>query len=247
MEDTTYDEHVQFYLDFVDKGLAQEPSMFRTLVATLEELLGDRLHGARVCDVACGEGHLARSLAVHGAAEVVGVDLSSALISEAERRTNAPSISYHVDDAHHLSTLHDGSFDVCVSQMALMDIPDHRAAFRSIARILKSGGSFAFSFLHPCFETPYRLPDEPPWLGELTAPTAVVVRRYATEGFWKSGGEGVRGRMGSHHRMLSTYLNDLIECGFRIERLVEPLFPGSGLFAQVPRFLVVSSVLDAAS
>jgi hypothetical protein len=72
----------------------------------------------------------------------------------------------------------------------------------------------------------------------------VVARRYPEEGFWRSGGDGIRGRMGSYHRMLSTRINDLQMSGFRLERLEEPLPPGKGLFSQVPIVLVVAASVE---
>jgi hypothetical protein len=51
--------------------------------------------------------------------------------------------------------------------------------------------------------------------------------------------------MGSYHRTLSTYVNDLISSGFTLERLVEPLAGGdavkTGLFAEVPTVLVIAA------
>ena len=71
----------------------------------------------------------------------------------------------------------------------------------------------------------------------------VVIRRYASEGHFNSGGDGVRGHMGSYHRMLSSYVNDLIAAGFVLERLEEPVDgPANGaLFAEVPMVLVVAA------
>ena len=37
--------------------------------------------------------------------------------------------------------------------MALMDGPDFPGAMREIARVLRPGGTLAFSILHPCFAT----------------------------------------------------------------------------------------------
>lgn len=196
-----------------------------------------------MCDVACGEGYLSRSLARSGSVEVIGVDVSIKLIKEARAPADAPCLTYRLDDAQELRTLRDASFDVAVCQMAVMDIPDHRAMFGAVARILKPGGSFVFSLLHPCFESPFHLPEQPQFLlDEDGSPIAFVVRRYATEGHWRSGGDGMRGRIGGHHRMLSTYLNDLAGCGFRLERVVEPLFGEEGLWSQVPRTMVVSAL-----
>jgi ubiquinone/menaquinone biosynthesis C-methylase UbiE len=242
-----YDEHVPFYLDFVDRGLAHEEGLLQVLIAAFDDLLGDRVLNARICDVGCGEGYLGRHFVQRGARQVVGIDLSAGLIEAAKRRSEAPNLQYRVDDAHELRTLADASFDVVVSQLALMDIADHQRMFRAVRRVLTETGAFVFSLLHPCFEgSPFRLPDEPKLVvDESGVPNAYAVRRYATEGFWQSGGDGVRGRMGSYHRMVSTYVNDLLDSGFRVERVREPVVVGAGLFSEVPQTMLVAAQVDA--
>lgn len=242
MSETIYDKNVQFYVDFVDRALAEENGLWHVLLSRFEQILGDRLKGARVCDIACGEGYLSRFLGQLGPQEVIGIDLSAALIDVATRRSNEPNLSYRVDDAQHLRTFPDDSIDVAVSQMAIMDIPDHRALFRSVRRVLKESGVFVFSLLHPCFEAPFHEPDEPQFLIDANGqPTAYVIRRYAAEGLWQSGGTGVRGHMGAYHRRLSTLLNDLLAAGFLLEKLDEPVVEGDGLFSQIPRILLVAA------
>jgi ubiquinone/menaquinone biosynthesis C-methylase UbiE len=245
MSAAVYDEHSKFYLEFVDRRLAEDRGALDLELATITSLLGDRLHGARVCDVACGEGYLGRHLVGHGARTVIGIDASAALIKEAIRRANSPKLEYRVDDAHRLSTVPDGSVDVVVSQLALMDIADHRRMFTAARRVLTDEGALVFSVLHPCFRSPCRLPDEPGFVYDQEGkPIAVVARRYAEEGFWRTGGDGVRGRMGSYHRMLSTYINDMQMSGFRLERLEEPRPPAAGLLSQVPMVLVVAARVE---
>jgi SAM-dependent methyltransferase len=242
VSDTAFDRNVEMYLDFVDRSLVQEPSLPKLLLEIEDRMLGPRIQGARVLDVACGEGYASRHFASRGAREVVGVDISPQLIDAAKRRTDDPRVAFLNEDAHELRSLDDETFDVVVSQMAMMDIPDHRAAFASVHRVLKPGGAFVFSMLHPCFETRYELPNVQPWITDADGtPTAVIVRDYATEGFWKSGGDGIRGRMGSHHRKLSTYINDLIAAGFAIDGLEEPTVVGTGLFERVPRVIVTAA------
>jgi 2-polyprenyl-3-methyl-5-hydroxy-6-metoxy-1,4-benzoquinol methylase len=244
---TIYDTHAAFYVDFVDRGLASEAGATRLLLGVLADCLGERLAGARVCDLCCGEGYLGRYLKARGAGEVVGIDLSAELIEVAKQRATGAELSYRVDDAQALASVADGAFDAVASQLALMDVADHRRLFAAARRVLKPGGVFVFSLLHPCFEgRPFHMRDAPPYLlDEAGAPIAYAVRRYATEGHWQSGGDGVRGRVGSYHRTLSTYVNDLIAAGFVLERLEEPLAGGdaanAGLFAEVPTVLVVAA------
>jgi len=242
MSRTIYDKHVDYYIDFVDRALADGRSLWHLLLSRFKELLGDRLKGACVCDIACGEGYLSRFLGQLGPREVVGIDVSAALVDAAVRRSDGANLAYRVDDAQHLRTFPDASVDIAVSQMAIMDIPDHRAMFRSVRRVLKADGVFLFSLLHPCFEAPFHLPDEPQFLVDASGTAiACVVRRYASEGFWQSGGTGVRGHMGAYHRTLSTLLNDLLAAGFLLEKLDEPVLEGSELFSQVPRALLVAA------
>ncbi len=115
-------------------------------------LLGD-VAGLRVLDLACGNGYLTRKLAGRGAG-AVGVDRSAALIDLARRReTRDPrGIVYHVADAAHLDALKDGSFDLVVCHMALMDIDDAAGALREVARVLRAQGRFIASLSHPCFD-----------------------------------------------------------------------------------------------
>jgi SAM-dependent methyltransferase len=245
MAATVYDQHAEFYVNFVDQGLERqggEGPACHALVA----LLSDRLAGARVCDLCCGEGYLGRHLLTLGVREVVGIDLSDTLIEVARRRAPEGPISYRVDDAAALSSVADGAFDIVVSQMAMMDVADHRGLFAAARRVLTPGGAFVFSMLHPCFEgRPFHVPDAPPHvIDDDGRPIAFVTRRYATEGRWNSGGDGVRGRMSAWHRTLSTYVNDLIAAGFALERLEEPLagpIQISPLFAEVPTVLVIAA------
>lgn len=242
---TVYDQHADFYVDFVDGQLSDPNGMAATVLARLEALLGDRLRGARVCDLACGEGYLSRHLAARGAAAVCGIDSSAELIAVARQRTVEARVSFQVDDVQVLGSVADGSFDVAVSQLALMDIPNHVAMFGATRRVIRDGGVFAFSLLHPCFHAPFREPDEGPYLaGGEGQPTARVIRRYATEGHWNSRGTGVRGRVGAYHRTLSTLVNDLLAAGFRIEAFDEPVVAGGGLWAEVPPVLIVVATRD---
>jgi hypothetical protein len=110
-----------------------------------------------------------------------------------------------------------GQFDGVVCFMALMDIPELMPTLQSVARILRPGGWFIFSILHPCFHTSES--------GEVETPEGVTrtIRRYFAEGYWRSDTRtGPPGRVGAYHRTLSTYMNALTEAGFQVERACEP-------------------------
>ena len=251
MAETVYDRHAQFYVDFVDRGReAAATRDYDHLLARTEARLGGALAGARICDLCCGEGYVGRWLMRRGAREVVGVDLSRSLIEVAKARANAGGLSYFAEDAARLDEIPGGPFDVVVCHMGLQDVADHRALFAGARRVLEPGRPFVFSLLHPCFMAPCHVTQAPPTIiGDDGQPVAISVRRYATEGYWNSGGDGVRGHMGAHHRMISTYVNDLMAAGFALEAMEELLPnqgpPGSapleGLYAEIPTVLLIAA------
>lgn len=170
----------------------------------LTELVGD-VASREVLSLACGQGQDARLLARLGAT-VTGVDASAEMLRHARRHEAADprGIAYAQGDAQELAAFRDRNFDGVVCHMALMDIPDLAATIGSAARVLRDGGWFVFSIVHPCYRghveivTDYlldhryrkRLPRE--WLPA-----------YA------------------YHRPLGTYVDQLARTGFRIERVVE--------------------------
>jgi SAM-dependent methyltransferase len=194
-------------------------------LATTMRLVPD-LSGARVLDVACGQGLAARALARAGAASVTAVDLAAEMIEIARGYEEGEplGIRYVLDDAHTLGTLGDAVFDVVTCQLGLMDIPDLAAAMRSAARVLRPGGSFAFVIGHPCFLAPGART-----ISDADGGAARLVGDYLRERFWRSANPaGVR-RVGNYHRTLATYLNSLIACGFTLDLADEP--GASGLLA----------------
>lgn len=182
-------------------------------------VLSHTVRGARVLDVACGHGRASRGLARLGA-HVVGVDISAELIGQARAREAAQpqGISYESADVADPDQWWDGSlFDGAVCEMAMMDIDDLQGTVDAVARAVRSGGWFVASMVHPCF------PGNEAGLSSWPPDGS-----YIDEGWWTSpdhNPEGVRIRVGSSHRTLSTYLNALIDAGFNLERAVEPPSP----------------------
>jgi SAM-dependent methyltransferase len=115
------------------------------------------LGGLRVIDLGCGEGHNTRALARRGA-KITGVDLAPRMIAAARANEAAEplGIIYQVGSFAGLEFCEDASFDAAVSTMALRDGPDFAAAARAVHRVLRPGGGFHFSVLHPCFVTAAR-------------------------------------------------------------------------------------------
>lgn len=213
--DARYDEVADWYVGFT-----------RSWSAEARPFLSSDLSGQRVLDMACGLGELSRLLASNGAS-VTAVDISANMLDRAiEAEAAQPlGIRYLVGDVATTSWWDGELFDGVVCNMALMDIDDLDAALATAAGMVKPGGWFSYSLLHPCFPglrdgASEQLSSWPPDRG------------YASEGWWTTEGDGVRGRVGANHRMLSTYLNATLRAGFELEEFGEPAAP-------MPRFLVV--------
>jgi 2-polyprenyl-3-methyl-5-hydroxy-6-metoxy-1,4-benzoquinol methylase len=188
----------------------------------VDALLGD-LAGLRVCELACGQGRIARRLARRGA-RVVGVDLSARLleIAAARERAEPRAIGYVLDDAQGLAAIRDGAFDGVVCHMALMDIPELAPTLGAVARVLRPGGWFAFATFHPCFNAPDSREEV-----DADAVYWRMVRDYWTEGYWRSDTRaGPPGKVGAYHRTLATLLNGLTDAGLALERVAEPRAAG---------------------
>lgn len=207
MPTAQYDRIASWYDEWISTGWDE---VERSL---LESLMGG-IKDKAICDLACGQGRISRELARAGA-NVVGVDVSDGLLEIAQREEEARplGITYVNDNAHFLSTLSDGSFDGVLCAWSLLDIEDLSACLSSIARILRRDGWFVFNMTHPCFDAPGpRSEGSGPWQGD-----------YFDEGYWLSDNpNGVRSKVGSYHRKLSTYLNALVDAGLAIDKVVEP-------------------------
>ncbi len=114
-------------------------------------LVGD-VRGKDVLDLACGTGTYSRALKRAGAARVVGVDVTPAMIEVANgfEREVPLGIEYRVSDAVGLESL--GSFDVVVAVYMLHYGPSAdalRAMLEGVARNLKPGGRFVSFAMNP--------------------------------------------------------------------------------------------------
>lgn len=118
----------------------------RQQVARLTEVL-ELPHGARVLDLACGQGRHAHLLAEAGF-DVDGYDLSRDLLARAKARGTGPGLRYRRGDMRKLPLLWRKRFDGVVNLFTSFgffdDAADDARVLREVARVLKPGGVFVW-------------------------------------------------------------------------------------------------------
>ena len=185
-----------------------------------------------ILDAGCGEGYLSRIFAKSGAS-VVAVDFSKNMLDIARKKTpKEHNIKYHYGNCEKLEFLDDESFDIIVSNMVIQDLENYKAAIKEMYRLLKSGGNFVFSILHPCFVTP-----DSGWeKSEDGEKLYWKVDKYFYEGVYEQAyPQGQTDKVLFFHRTLTSYFNAITEAGFILEGLVEPK-PSSEMLGKYPSF-----------
>lgn len=187
-------------------------------------------------DVGCGEGRFCRMLAQHGV-ETTGVDPTPSFIAHAQAKHAEGN--YIEADGEKLP-FDDGAFDLVVSYLSLIDIPDVAAAIAEMARVLKPGGALLIANLNG-FNTAGA---ETGWMRNAFGKLQYYpVDHYLDErAFWTEW-RGIR--IVNHHRPLQAYMQALIGQGLQLTHFEEPApiagapQPKAERYRRAPWFLVM--------
>ncbi|HYP90297.1 MAG TPA: methyltransferase domain-containing protein [Polyangiaceae bacterium] len=123
-----------------------------SVIGTTLQIVGETLceaaelgAGARVLDVACGNGNAALA-AAHRFCRVVGLDYVPSLLARARERAAAERlpIDFVEGDAEQLP-FPAASFDAAVSTFGVMFAPDQERAALELTRVVKPGGKIALA------------------------------------------------------------------------------------------------------
>ncbi len=222
--------------DFWDERMGEGNEFHKFLIEPTQLGLLSLGAGERVLDIACGNGQFARKMASLGC-KVVAVDAAPRMIENAGRRTPADAeyaerLHYGVVDASDegaMLALGESGFDAAVCTMALMDIASIEPVARAVRQLLKSGGRFVFSVMHPCFNSTEgfrQTMEQEDRGGDIVERWSVSVTRYIEPHAHK--GLAMRGQpvaQNYFHRPLSALLGVFLKAGFVVDALKEPVFP----------------------
>jgi SAM-dependent methyltransferase len=224
-----WDEHAQWWIDGFTNGVDPEYEE-QIIPMAVEELAGF----TNILDVGCGDGQIARALAVQGCT-VLGVDPTQLHIDIANERGGGPT--YVLGGATKLPA-EDGSMDAVIACLVFEHIDEMDAAVAEVARVLRPGGQFSFFLNHPLLQTPGsgwiddHIIDPPeqywrigPYLVEAESVEEVELNVYIR----------------FIHRPLSRYINALISNGLMIERMAEPS-PPQGFLDRAPEYALAHTV-----
>jgi SAM-dependent methyltransferase len=200
------------------RGYSQLPRSIHGLSGAPEwpaiRALLPHLNGKRIVDLGCGFGWFARWARQHGAAQVLGLDISENMIGRARAETADANIEYRVEDLETLD-LPNNSFDLAYSSLAFHYIADFDRLMRTVHRALVSRAHLVFTIEHPI----YMAAAEPRWTTDAGGRKTWPVNGYAREGErttdWLA--KGVL----KQHRTLGPTLNTLLDTGFAIRRVIE--------------------------
>ncbi len=140
-------EEERAYYSFSRRAYAAFAQVYDPVVFPLRALRNevasmiDLRPGARLLDVATGTGQQAFAFAGK-AHEVVGIDLSEAMLRIARRKNRFPNVSFREADAAELP-FENRSFDASCVSFALHEMPSsvRKRVVREMARVTKSSGS----------------------------------------------------------------------------------------------------------
>jgi ubiquinone/menaquinone biosynthesis C-methylase UbiE len=202
------------------------------------------LTGMNILDIGCGFGKFVTFCLENDAAHVLGTDISENMISESRKRVKDPRAFFLVSPVEELE-LNVNKYDIIVSSMCFHYIENIKPIFNKLFSYLKPNGHFIFSVEHPiCTSTLkgwYASEKGNHWPVDDYKKESKRISNWFIDGVIK------------YHRTIETYVNDLIDSGFSIRRLLEP-GPSNEAIAERPELsehmrrppiLVIASIKSA--
>jgi 2-polyprenyl-3-methyl-5-hydroxy-6-metoxy-1,4-benzoquinol methylase len=222
--------------DWWDEKTGEGNDFQRVLIGPATERLLALRPGEAVLDIACGNGAFSRRMTEIGA-RVVAFDFSERFLERAKATTTEHQgrIDYKLIDATdevQLLALGRRTFGAAVCTMALMDMVSIEPLVSALSQLLKPGGRFVFSVLHPCFNSSEGVSlaaEQEDRAGELVTVYSVKACKYVRPS--KTKGVGIPGQpvaQNYFHRPLSVLFDTCFRVGFVLDGLEEPVFERDG-------------------
>ena len=144
--DTSFERFAKQYDE--DMGDAGSYNHQHTIDPPLFDLIGNP-KGLTICDIACGNGYIARRLIREGAKKIWASDISPELIKLAQDKYEDLDIKFSVQEAEDFNGFPENYFDLVIIHMAIWYVEDVDKFLANVYKILKPKGRFIFSIDHP--------------------------------------------------------------------------------------------------
>jgi SAM-dependent methyltransferase len=198
----SYQQMADYYFSYVDSKPFNAYYERPGTLALLPEV-----KGKRVLDAGCAAGWYTAWLLDHGA-QVTAVDLSPNMVERTHQRVGEHARILQADLNLPLDDLTDASFDIVLSSLTLHYLKDWTGVLSEFRRILVPGGTLVFSVHHPFMDfTVFKR--ENYFLTELL------------EDEWNTTAGPVK--VYFYRRPLSQIITAVLEAGFLLEKLSEPM------------------------
>ncbi|MDF2874072.1 MAG: Methyltransferase type 11 [Sporomusa sp.] len=198
----SYEKMAEYYFEFVD---TKPFNAYYERPATISLL--PCVKGKRVLDAGCAAGWYSKWLLEQGA-DVTSLDVSPNMIEMTMKRVANKAEVIRADLNEPLNFITDRSFDIVLSSLTLHYLKDWNLVMAEFARILKYSGYLVFSVHHPFMDFTY-FNRENYFLTELL------------EDEWETNKEKVKVQF--YRRPLCKIISSVIDAGFTIEKLLEPM------------------------
>lgn len=200
-----------------DMGESEEPESahYGPFAPTEEELnLLGKKKDKKILEIGCGAGRCSIAFAKKGA-ECKGIDISKEQLKHARRlaEKNNVKVDFEKGNIQTLDGIDSQSYDVVYSAFALQYVPDLAKCFKEVHRVLKGDGIFVFGYNHPFYH--------------LIDPETLKIK----ESYFDTGrkeevqtwGDGTKHKFVTYRRKVSDIYNALVEAGFFVEKMLEPI------------------------
>lgn len=198
----SYEKMAEYYFECVD---TKPFNAYYERPATLSLL--PSVAGKKVLDAGCAAGWYSKWLLDNGA-KVIAIDFSPSMIEMTKKRIGEKADVIRADLNEPLNFLADKSIDVIVSSLALHYVKEWDNVMAEFNRVLKPLGSLVFSVHHPFMDFTY-FNRENYFLTEII------------EDVWETNTGKVKVQF--YRRPLCKIISPLIDAGFIIEKLIEPM------------------------
>jgi len=172
-----------------------------------------------ILDLGCGEGYFCEYLVNGGATHVVGVDISTKMLGNANLRLSGHERITLVESSIEDFDAGQFEYDMVVSSLAFHYITDLNILFKRIHTCLKAHGVLVFSMEHPIVTCSQGI--HTGWHKDASGEKIFwKVDAYSNEGIRRS--HWIVDGVIKYHRTLSSIMNSLVNSGFVIEKISEP-------------------------